>query len=35
MVKGNKAIPLSFNQKPDDPKESKRIKENGVEISQY
>ncbi len=27
MVKGNKAIPLSFDQKPDDPEESKRIKE--------
>ena len=35
MVKGNKAIPLSFDQKPDDPEESKRIKENGGEISQY
>ena len=33
MVKGNKAIPLSFDQKPDDPEESKRIKENGGEIS--
>ena len=35
MVKGDKAIPLSFDQKPDDPEESKRIKENGGEISQY
>ena len=35
MVKGNKDIPLSFDQKPDDPEESKRIKENGGEISQY
>ena len=35
QVKGNKAIPLSFDQKPDDPEESKRIKENGGEISQY
>ena len=35
MVKGEKAIPLSIDQKPDDPEESKRIKENGGEISQY
>ena len=35
IVKGDKAIPLSFDQKPDDPEESKRIKENGGEISQY
>jgi serine/threonine protein phosphatase PrpC len=35
MVKGDKAIPLSVDQKPDDPEESKRIKENGGEISQY
>ena len=35
MVKGDKVIPLSFDQKPDDPEESKRIKENGGEISQY
>ena len=35
IVKGNKAIPLSIDQKPDDPEESKRIKENGGEISQY
>ena len=35
MVKGDKAIPLSIDQKPDDPEESKRIKENGGEISQY
>ena len=27
MVKGDKAIPLSIDQKPDDPEESKRIKE--------
>ena len=35
MVKGDKAIPLSIDQKPNDPEESKRIKENGGEISQY
>ena len=35
IVKGDKAIPLSIDQKPDDPEESKRIKENGGEISQY
>ena len=35
MVKGDKVIPLSFDQKPDDPEESKRIKEYGGEISQY
>ena len=35
LVKGDKVIPLSIDQKPDDPKESKRIKENGGEISQY
>ena len=35
MVKGDKIIPLSIDQKPDDPEESKRIKENGGEISQY
>ena len=35
MVKGDKVIPLSFDQKPNDPEESKRIKENGGEISQY
>ena len=35
MVKGDKAIPLSIDQKPDDPEESKRIKENGGEIAQY
>ena len=35
MVKGGKAIPLSIDQKPDDPEESKRIKENGGEIAQY
>ncbi len=35
MVKGDKVIPLSFDQKPDDPEESKRIKESGGEISQY
>ena len=35
MVKGDKAIPLSIDQKPDDPEESKRIRENGGEISQY
>ena len=31
----NKIIPLSIDQKPNDPEESKRIKENGGEISQY
>ena len=35
IVKGDKAFPLSIDQKPDDPEESKRIKENGGEISQY
>ena len=35
MVKGNNVIPLSIDQKPDDPEESKRIKECGGEISQY
>ncbi len=35
MVKGNKIIPLSIDQKPDDPEESKRIIENGGEISQF
>ena len=35
MVKGNKVIPLSIDQKPDDPEESKRIKENGGQIAQY
>ena len=35
IVKGDKAIPLSIDQKPDEPEESKRIKENGGEISQY
>ena len=35
MVKGDKAIPLSIDQKPNDPEESKRIKENGGEISLY
>ena len=35
IVKGNKVIPLSIDQKPDDPEESKRIRENGGEISQY
>jgi len=35
IVKRDKAIPLSIDQKPDDPEESKRIKENGGEISQY
>ena len=34
IVKGNKVIPLSIDQKPDDPEESKRIIENGGEISQ-
>ena len=35
MVKGTKVIPLSIDQKPDDPEESKRIVENGGEISQF
>ena len=36
MVKeNNKIIPLSIDQKPDDPEESKRITENGGEISQF
>ena len=35
IVKGNKVIPLSIDQKPDDPEESKRIIENGGEISQF
>ena len=33
--KDTKIIPLSFDQKPNDPEESKRITENGGEISQY
>ena len=36
MVKtGNVIIPLSIDQKPNDPEESKRIVQNGGEISQY
>ena len=36
MVKGSdNIIPLSTDQKPDDPEESKRIIENGGEISQF
>ena len=35
MVKGIKVILLSFEQKHDDPEESKRIKENGGEFLQY
>ena len=36
MVKtGNKIVPLSIEQKPEDPEESKRIIQNGGEISQY
>ena len=36
MVKtGNEIVPLSIDQKPDDPEESKRIVQNGGEISQY
>ena len=36
MVKtGNEIVPLSVDQKPDDPEESKRIVQNGGEISQY
>ena len=32
---GNEIVPLSIDQKPDDPEESKRIVQNGGEISQY
>ena len=36
LVKGNNVIiPLSIDQKPNDPEESKRIKENGGEIAQF
>ena len=36
MVKeNNQIIPLSIDQKPDDPEETKRIVENGGEISQF
>ena len=35
IVKGNKVIPLSIDQKPDDPEKSKRIDQNGDEISQF
>ena len=36
MVKSdNTIIPLSIDQKPNDPEESKRIRENGGEIAQY
>ena len=36
LVKGNnEIIPLSIDQKPNDPEESKRIVENGGEISQF
>ena len=36
LVKGNnEIIPLSIDQKPDDPEETKRIVENGGEISQF
>ena len=35
LVKGNNIIPLSIDQKPDDPEESKRIIQNGGEISQF
>ena len=36
MIKtGNEIVPLSIDQKPDDPEESKRIMQNGGEISQY
>ena len=36
MIKtGNEIVPLSIDQKPDDPEESKRILQNGGEISQY
>ena len=34
-VKGNTATPISIDQKPDDPEESKRIVQNGGEISQF
>ena len=36
MVTGNnKIVPLSIDQKPDDPEERKRIEENGGEIAQF
>jgi serine/threonine protein phosphatase PrpC len=36
MVKtGKKIVPLSIDQKPDDPEEAKRIAENGGEVSQF
>ena len=35
IVKGNKVTPLSIDQKPDDPEKSKRIDQNGDEISQF
>ena len=36
MVKsGSKIVPLSIDQKPDDPEETKRIVENGGEVSQF
>ena len=35
IVKGSSVIPLSVDQKPDDPEESKRIVQNGGEISQF
>ena len=35
LVRGNDIIPLSIDQKPDDPEESKRIVQNGGEISQF
>ena len=35
IVKNNKAIPLSIDQKPNDPEEKKRIESLGGEISQY
>ena len=35
IVKNNKAIPLSIDQKPNDPEEKKRIEGLGGEISQY
>ena len=35
LIKGDNIIPLSVDQKPDDPEESKRIIQNGGEISQF
>ena len=35
LIKGNTVIPLSIDQKPYDPEESKRIIQNGGEISKF